>query len=386
MALETGGFGADPSPNGSGYLPVWAEELSEITDAQELLETNYQTGREWSTEVEVGADGAEISFKLALPGLSSAAGDGTNASSVADDALDLIFEHIFGSVRTTAGEGITSASGSVLTASTDAYNAQDPVLVYQSGLSGMPRAQIRTILADGGAGAYTLDSAFEVAPNASGTIYGAKIYTPNSPLAGGNTLSVVYVDDDIGTYRLSGGRITSFSLDGEINQRVMASISIRFDAQTEEGSVKTSLPDALSAPASKPIQLRYSPLRFDGAGIDLSKFSLDFGLTTAVLKDNDQPNGRGGDEVMMMKPVLKVSPLRSESLRTLKRAATTGELSLQLGSGILNNGKIGTQHIRFTNAQMVAFAAEDDEGFARVSIDFEAKDNGSIAPLHIARF
>lgn len=390
VAAETGGYGVDPSADGSGYLAVPTEGLGDITDQLQKLETAFDTGRDWDTAIEAGADGAEIQFSLPLYGMDAAAGDGVAASSNDDDCWDVMLTHCFGSQRVTSGEGVgIGSSGTGLTLDGDAYDVDDPVLIYDTALAGtVDRGQARLIETDAADGTYTVDRAFDGDPTDTAVAYGAKIYRPNAPFVGGDTLSIVYQDDDIGTYRLSGGRVTSFSVaDAEVNTRVMANFTVRFDAIAEESATKTALPAVLSAPPTSTIQLRWSPLSFAGTAYDTAKMAFDFGVNAAVVKDTDRANGRAGDEMIKVMPQVSFNPLRAESQRTLMRAVTQGVTMLQIGSGILTSGKMNTFVIVFQSGQITSGAMADDEGHARYEMVIMAKDPGPTAPfVQIARF
>lgn len=381
-------YGVDPSPSGSNYLPLPAESLGELMDRREMLETGYgsTSGREWISPVEPGAAGAELQFTMPLWGLASAAGDATNAATVLDDAWDLILEHLFGSKSTTAGSTVTFISGSDLTLGADVFSVNDPVLTYEPGLAGQTRAQVRRIATDTGIGQYTVDAAFDSNDGGSAVAYGSKIYRPNQPYVGGNTLALAYRDDDVGVYTCLGGRITSFSIEAAVNQRAMASFTIMFDSMTLDGA-KVSLPAALSAPPVTPVQLRWSPLRFNGTNIGVASISLDFGVTAAPVRDTDRANGRADYEAITMRPVVTVNPLRTDAVRQLKTTAQQGEMGLQFGGGILSGGRINSVFIGFPAAQVVGGDPEDDEGYARHGLQIEAKDPGSSAPfVDMSRF
>ncbi len=375
IATETGGYGVDPNGDGSGYLPVPAEALGDLVDQTQVLETDYANESEFPSATERGAGGAEISFSLPLFGLGTAAGDGTDASSVTDDVWDLLLTHIFGTQATTPGEGLAAGGatndleldGSVL-------DANDLTLVYDSAADSA-RGQLRNIATDVGGGVYTVSPDWDTSPTDAGVSYGMKLYTPNSPFTGGDTLSVVYRDSNIGLYRLSGGRVTSLSLGGDVNSRAMASITMRFDdieASSVTTAAKTALPAALSAAPVPSIHVRSSPVYFNGVKLASSKINIDLGLAAAVVKDTCQANGRADDESVGLAPMCQVSLLRTESERLQFRGAQSGELLVQFGSGQLSSGRVNVFAVRFPTAEFNERSAADDEGIARTDITFKA--------------
>ena len=383
MAQESA-FGTDPSTNGSGYTSVPAEELGDLVDQLQMLETNYATGREWPTRVEPGADGAELQFQLPLWGLTSAAGDGTAASSVNDDVWDYILENVLGVQQTNSGEGVAAGSSTSLTLDSDSMSAGDLALVYDAAAT--TRAQLAYVSADGGAGSYTVSPAWGSALTSAGVAYGSKMYIPNQPFVGGPTLSCVYVDSDVGIYTLLGGKVTSLSITADVNARLMASVTVMFDSVTEETGVKNSLPTAASAPVVTPMQLRWSPVYALGAYHSASKLTFDFGLSAAPVKSPDAANGRIGHESITIAPVLTIDPLRADSLRTAKRAASSDEMLIQLGGGILASGRVNAWGIYVPVGQIQEHTFSDDDGHARSEIQLRSVDAGASLPLRVARF
>ena len=381
LALETN-YAEDPSANGAGYLPVASETLGDPTDTLQRIETNYHTSREWMTAAESGADGATIQFSVPLYGNLTAAGDGVNASTITDDVLDIVLEHLLGASRTTPGEGVNTSGPATVDLDTDVLNANDPILVYESA---MDRAEAMFVESEAG-GTLTTDTAWNLAPTTAAVAYGAKVYEPNAPYTGGPSMSAVFQDDTIGTYRLAGGRVTACSLSGEMGQRALLDVTMRFDHIVEEASAKTSLPAVLSVPPTTPVKMLWSPIRVHGAFLGSASVSLDFGVVAAEVKDVSQKNGRSGDEGITLRPVLTVVPLRTESLRVQSRALASGIVGVQLGSGILQGGKVNALQVVFGNGQFVSHSNTDDEGHARMTIQIEAKDAGTRPFVQVARW
>ncbi len=389
LASETGGYAVDPSADGSGYLAVPTESLGDLVDNTIKHETEFRTDREWSTVVETGADGAEIQFEIPVYGNLTAAGDGVDPSGITDDAWDVILEHVFGTRRDVVGEGMDGggSSGTGLNLDTnDVLSVYDHTMVHQAGTT-PPRGQLRTIATDNADSTYVINRAWGVNPGGTAVAYGSKQYRPNQPFLGGNTISVVYRDSNIGTYLLSGGRITSLSITAAVNERLKASITMRFDSSAEDSAAKTSLPATLSVSPVPAAQLRWSPVAFNGSAIDTASVSIDFGLTAAPVKNSDRANGRSDDEMITMAPVVTINPLRTDSVRNLKKNTTQGQLDLQFGSGILGSGYVNCWGITFFTAQVTDGGYSDDEGHARHDLQIMAKDPGPSAPfMQVSRF
>ena len=127
-------YATDPSATGSGYAAVPIEApISWPTGGRATLETNYAISRNRMTAAQPGADGGSISFKVALRGLLTAAGNGTNASAVAADYLDRLLDSAFGTVRTTVGDDATAATAANITTTDNTFAINDVLAVFATG-------------------------------------------------------------------------------------------------------------------------------------------------------------------------------------------------------------------------------------------------------------
>ena len=333
IALETGGYAVDPDSDGSSYLPFYADPLGDIQPGRMALETAYADNTDWPTASEPGAAGGELTFSIPLLGMASLAGDGASAGDNTDDVLDLILRHVLGTQSTTSGEGCDTGTGSTnaMVLDTDALAVDDLTLVYDSAIAAAG-GQARSIFSETSPGTYVVQPDWDTDPTANGVAYGMKIYTPNSPFTGGDTLAMVYVDSDIATYTCLGGRITALAITANVNERVMLEGSIRFDSVTADAG-KTGLPTALSAPPYLPVQMRGSPVYFGGVKYGVSSVRIDLGLNAAPVHATEATNGRADDEMITMAPVATITPLRTDALRSLGEALTTGDFLVQFGRG-----------------------------------------------------
>lgn len=375
LAAQTGGWDTDPSADGSGYLPVPAEGISEVPAGIEQLEVAYSDGRMFSKANEVGAPTlAELSFQVPLYGLATAAGDGSAPPAV--DVLDTLMLHVLQTAATLSGEGVgVGSTATDLVLDTDAYSVGD-LLAYCPG-SGSA-SQWAYVTVDDSDGTYTVAPAMSPVPVDAGTVYGSRHWTPPATgLVGGDPLSCVVVDDDIGTYRYANCRVTSLSLEAQAGQRIMLSVTVQADAVTEDSTAKTSLPTALLAPPTTPVKALASPLAFGGTYYDCASFTFDFGLQTAPVVATSSSTGRAGHEVITLAPSLTFTPLRTDAIRDLQRAATTGVALVQLGGGVLSGSVLNTLAIYMGNAQVTAAEGQDDNGHARQSVTLMAKDPGA---------
>lgn len=392
IAAQTGGYTTDPSANGSGYLYVPALTVGPPEDTSELLPTNYATGRVWDTAPETGADGATLSFTTPLIGLATAAGDGTNASSVTVDWLHTLLLHTFGATRTTVGEGLNASSTTTaVVLDTPNFTAQDITAIYESGVptSGARSQWVR--LDSVATNTWQITPDLAAAPTTAGVAYGARIITADDD--GGDALACVVTDDDV-VYTLLGGRVTSLTFEAEHGQMWRANWTVRFNTKTLD-SGKTSLPVASAGPAVTPLKHMRSPFWFGDTPYATRRVTIDFGLETAVIGDSDEINGRAGDELIRLSPSITIEPLRTDAIVNLKRNATTGMALVQLGAGVGSGGPpptvINTMAVVFDQATAQEVTYSDESGRTRQSVVFRLADRviftGTTAayPLQIAR-
>ena len=379
IALESGGYGVDPSTDGSGYKSVPAfGPIPMVVDLKSPLATEYATGRQYPTAPIAGPDGWSLDgIEIPLVGLATAAGDGVNASTVTDDWLDLILTHILGTQRTTPGEGVASSTSSTLTLDTDSATIQDLVPVFEAALpsSSSVRTQWALITVDNADGSYSVAPNWTANPTTAAIAYGAKIYNGND--AGGYTLSVVIQDDDV-YYLLSGGRISSFGFSSEMTPTgviVKARMSLMGDTKTEQTSTKTALPAWLAAPATTPIKGLLSPVFFGGTQYQTRRIDFDLGLATETNASTAATNGRAGMQNVTMRPSLTIEPLRTDAIQNLRRNATQGRVLVQLGSGVVSGSPavLNGMAVSFSEGSVIE-AADSGDGIARKTVTIQATD------------
>lgn len=371
VARETN-FDVDPSADGSGYLWIPANEVGELPPGVEVLETSYRTGRQFPTRPVAGADGGELEFSTPVIGLSSAAGDGTDASTVTDDWFDVLLLHAFGIQRTTAGEGLTSLVTTTLTLDTDALSLQDLIPIYESALpsAAAPRSEWLRTETDGADGTYTVrDSG--VAFTGAAVAYGTKNY--RFSVTGGDSLSIVYDDDGV-IYRLGGCRIDCRVWTAEAGQLAAASWSLRYSSRTEDTTAKTALPGPGAGPAVSDIVGLLSPVTFGATRYDTKSIEIDWGMTSAPVMATSARNARAGDELIQPAVKATIMPLRTDALLDLRRSISNEPLLIQLGAGALSGGVLNTVAVHLDRASVVAGDPTDDEGHARLSVELMGDD------------
>lgn len=367
-------FAINPNGAGDGTGMRWVPtmELGPLVDGKAPLRTDYFTGRNFNTAPIPGPDGGSFDMKMPLFGLAAAAGDG--ASVGADDVLDEILLHIFGTQANVVGEGLNSGSTTssiVLDTSTGAL--QDLMAIFEanvpSAANGGQRTQWCKKIDVSGAPTYTVAPTLVQAPTTAAIAYGIKQYRPDDD--GGATLAMVYREDEL-DYTLLGVRCTRAVIEWEAGKIITLALSWSFDNKTQE--TLTNLPVVGAAPPATPLRALSSPLWFNNTRYPIQKGSLDLGVTAAEIGATEGVNGRGGFDSISLLPKLTVNPLRTDAIQNLKRNVTTGRLLLQLGGGVLASSVLDTMCFESEQASVMDAPIEDENGRQRNSVNLEVTD------------
>jgi len=385
IAIEST-FSTDPSANGAGYLHVPAASVGEIQDQKEIIETEWHTGRNRATPALSGRDGWSIDVEGPVIGLPAAAGD--TATPALGDWFDVLLEHVIGQATTTDGTAVTSATTTTLTPGADELNAEDLLCVHEAGAFTHNRAQWRRVLSEA-AGVYTVTLPFDSTPTSSAVAYGVGNYVPTSDEGGASTIALVA---DMGgtVYTLLGGRVTSFTITGEINGYVRFSASITGDRYSEDTSAKTSLPTTAATCSPTPVRALLSPLYFADASlhspinttIPTKRFELNFGIEASEVESTEAAHGRANIESTKLRPTLAVEPLFSDDLLQLKRATEdrVAQLLLHMGSGDVSGGVLNSCAFFAEAAQVSEGNPTADGDRRRFPLTFRIVDAGELTP------
>jgi hypothetical protein len=367
MAEST--YATDPDSDGSSYLYVPAEGIT-YEEQTEIIETAYSTSRNFPTEAEVGAQGHSVTFSVPLIGLASAAGNGTDASTVTADWLDTLLLHVFGSSSTTEGESVTgSTTSSLTTADSNWATVQNLVPVHIASVpTGAERTQWSQIQSSA-AGATTLAPTLQQSPGNGAVAYGVRQYRADDD--GGASIALVLTDDTL-VYTFLGGRVTSLRITGEHKRRAMAQVTIQFDRRSLDAG-KSSLPSA-ALMTTTPVKAFRSPVFFGNDRYATRMVEIDFGLSAAEVQDTESTNGRGGYELVSIAPTVTIEPLRSNTYDALKQNLTRNPLLVQLGGGVVSGGVLNSLalHLARCEVREVAYTAQD--GITRNRLVFTAVD------------
>ncbi len=381
-------YATDPDADGSDYLWLPTKSIGDIVDGKQLLATTWQTGRNFPTASEVGADGWSFDFEVALYGLPYAVAPGDGVAPPADDCLDVVFSSIFGSQTSVSGEGVgVGSTASSLVLDTDVYGTQQIVPVYESTLpAAAPRTQWVELLADAANGTYgTVEPVFATAPTTTGVAFGTKTYQFDDD--GGASLAFVYQEDEL-EYTLLGGRITDVSISAEVGAMVMMKCSVTGDRKSVTTKSASSLPTPSPGPVMTPIKSLLSPVWFAGTQYETKKIEISFGLQTSTIEATAAVNGRAGIDMTFCEPMITIEPLRTNAILDLKRNRTLGRLLVQLGAGVLSGNYLNTIAVAAEQASAEVVSISDDSGRLRQSVQFKISDarNFATGPTVLSRF
>ena len=367
------------STDGSDFTAVKCLSLDLVSDNTAMLATSLATGRNRKSAPEVGANGAQVTFTTPIQGLVSAAGDGTAASSVADDWLDLILTNVFGAPQETTGEGIdASATASSLVTDTDAFTNQDMVAVQGASFDG---GKVNWRRLSGTASPYTMDRDLNATPDGSEVAYGAKIYRQNTA---GASLSACYDLDGV-IYLLKGGRISSMSIEMAAGELATLSVTMDFDSKSDDSSTKTALP-TISTFAGTPVKGLLGAFAWGSTEYAAKSISIDFGITAQPDSTVTTTNGRSNIDIISTYPTVSVEPAFAQTFVNDMTAGTARALSVQLGSGVVSGGVLNGCAMFMESARLTASNASDDGGRLRNSLTFECVDHGIFSGSIIAQY
>lgn len=386
LALENT-FSTDPSVSGSSYLHVPAATVGELSDNTEIIDTEWMNGRSRATRALVGRQGWSIDLEGPVIGLANAAGEWSSAS--ADDWFNLLLSHVLDAPATSTGDTVTGSNGNDITTGNGGLTEQDLMVVHEDGLfaSGSDRAQWRAIEQDFGGNQYGTEVEFEPIPTATAISYGVANYHPANDEGGSQTLALV-ADMDGTQYTCLGGRVTSFSITGEINGYIRFSASISGDRYYEDAGNKTELPTTEALCTPTPCRALLSPVIFyesnysspNSMSTPTKRFEINFGIEASELETTEGANGRSAFESTKLRPTVSIEPLFSNDLLDLKRQCETrpGPLLVQMGSGAYdsNAGLINSCAFHAPHVQVVDGNSSADGDRRRFPLTFRVIDRG----------
>lgn len=360
---------ANPDADGSDFVYVPTTELSLISDLGEILETNFQTGRGYRTAHEFGAQGWRISAKIPFWCMSSSAGTSVSASTIDDDFLDVLLNHIFGAHANTSGVGLTSgaAGASVLVADTSGFSLQQCLLA--SFTDAATRGHYAQITATASAPTYSIAPPWKSTITTNWQALGAHVWQPTLSLA---TSLALFFKQGTQWYSLTGGKVTSAQINCVLNKPYSLDVTI-------EGISKSRVSAPASLPAAVPptyARLRHSqaPVYFGSTELDNAGWTFDFGLQTAPIESSGLAEGRAQIETIGFEPKLTIKPFWSSTIEDWKSSATKAQITLGLGSGIQATSRANGASLIVPGMQIVSNDAGDDGGRVKQDLEFALAD------------
>lgn len=383
LVSEGSNYATDP---GSGYLAVPAESIGELDARVTPLVSRYQTGRGLPTAAIPGPMAWSLDFQIPIEGLSDSAGDGDSPPT--SDYADVLWAHIAGNSESRDGEGFASVTDAdTIVLDSDIADVQQLLPLYESGVPAVERTHWALVTNDAGAGTY------DVAPGnpdhgtapftGSAVAYGIRGYYQTQAGQGGNSIMLI-LDDDGQEYELLGGRVTSATIEGNVGEKAMLSVTVQGDrwATSSNGLTPTT------GPATNPCVMTISPVFFNGTEIETRRVSIDLGISASPRASTAALHGRADFTNQGLEPSAEVSTLRTDNTyRAIQQAQTTGRLMVQFGGGAgETNSALGTCAFHAEHAQLEETQGEDDEGRARQVLRFKVVNNGFFSGTTVARY
>lgn len=379
LALESGGYGVDPSSDGSGYTAARIDSGLQVTNERAAFLIDEATGRNRPTDVEPGPDGASLQITLPAVGLAAAAGDGSAPAGAS--ALTILLDSTFGAKQSVSGEGISASANSTVSLDTNSLSAGQ-IVICQGASTNSGRSQARRVT--GSTSPYTIAPADWAAnPDAADVAYGS--YQWRDSTQGYSIAAVAVVETASGTTRtetMLGGRVTALSYRHDAKGRGQWSATIRFDSRTEDASAKSALP-AIAVQSVAGITGLLSPVYVGSTAYPVKSVELSWDLGTADDDSVAGVNGRAGIDIMRADLQVTITPRYAPTVWQADFAAGTArEVLIQFGAGVLASSVLNVMALSIPRAKIAEPPAmQDDAGRNREQVVLRAIDNGASADL-----
>lgn len=379
LALESGGFGVDPSADGSGYTAIRCSVFDTSSNGRIVYPTDEMTGRDRPTDYEVGPDGSEITLSGGLLALAAAAGDGSAPAGT--NALILAMTSLFGAPQSVSGEGAASGStSSTLNTDTNHLAANQLACVQGSGTNSA-RAQWRRVT--GASSPYTIAPADWVATPADADVsYGS--FQFRDGVQGYTLACVIVVETTAGsteTYTHLGGRPTAWKISMDAKGRAIWTVTIKFDSKAEDASAKSALP-AIAAQSVPAIKGVLSPIYWGSTKYPIKSVEVDWNVSAGDDDSTEGTNGRASIDKFAADPIVTIMPRFSRSVWEADFAALTQrELLVQFGSGVVASSVLNSIALNFPRGQVIKADPSKDGERPRHSVQIKAVDGGASSDL-----
>lgn len=369
---HSGGINDDPSSgdNGATMTFVDAWDLSLPDDITQLLEYQLQTGRARATQGKKGASGLTISFKYAAKGKASAAGSGTNMSSVALDFQSMLLANATQARSTTAG-GTVGVGSTVnnLVVGTDIYNATDLAFVQAAGWLSSNRGAWARIASN--TSPYNVNPPWEIAPPNAAIAYGIEQFRPGSGSnMGGTYLSANIVVGSMSIMAL-GGRVIAKKLVGQAQGIIYWEVTMRFHSWSE--ATRSAKPVASPSTLAE-LVCENSVVAIGDTRYEVSEFEFDLGITDRDVLATGAPQGRSNIYIPAYNPKLMFKPEYASAWLSAGANKSTFTAMLMCGAGTLSGGAVNTLAVWLERHQVTKAGLNDDQGIYRQQVDSNVVD------------
>jgi hypothetical protein len=328
-------FSTDPDSDGSDYTQG-ATYDAVFTPTQESIERNVQrSGLGLRIPNTLGGKGGTLTFKLDVPGLTTAAASTVEA--VMNTFLSLCLRKC--GLAEGLGTGTTVTGSGSTTTSIDCTNAagiSETSLVMISG-------EVRVVTGVS-SNTITVSPALSAIPSAATVVYSSASYVPSDADPGTAAFVVKGEDDE---YTLLGCKGTVKL--GAADARARPQFEFSFNVDNWSRTSKASLPAETSLVKPTPLTLRSSPFWWGATKYPISNVAFDPGFVVSPKPSTQGTQGRAGWVVTDENSVLSVKPYMATAWSTDFEALTERVATMQVGASAA-----GAFAVVFPKGQIVA--------------------------------
>jgi hypothetical protein len=356
-------FGEIEDPTGATaiFLPAERGEDAFPKNERALIQRGFGIGRNKRVAHRKGMAKGSTSLRGMLHSFDASVLVAGNPPPATLGWQDILFRALMGAASEHDASAIAAGSTvSVVNTATNEMNAGDLICIRDANANGGRAMWSR---AQHAASPISVSPDLPAAPTATGISAAVRTYKPlvmpGESLNVGPTFTVI--EDVDGThYAIPGCRPNSFSISGEAGQAVMWEAGILGNDRVRQDFA--DLPDAPTDDDPEPMVYELSDCIIDGVSYDVSKFTLDFGVTLQEVRSGRGLNGRNGWRVIGLHPTLTLDPLNETDFEDLFDANDAFQVLLQLGIGELAEGRLNTMCIEFEGAQFAEAPNDENDG------------------------
>jgi len=364
-------FNTDPTSGDAGatsiYVDAWDLQLPE--SLTQLLPYQLGTGRPRKTSGRRGARGATVSFKIASKGKATAAGSGTNMSTVALDVQSHLLASALQARATTAGGTIGAGSTtSNLVVGTDIANATDLAYIYGSGYLTPDRGAWGRIASN--TSPYSINPTWETAPRNLDIAYGLEMFRPPTGSTFGASLTAIIVAGAT-SWVCTGGRVIKMVCVGKAGQIIYWDVTIRFNSWSR--ATRASRPAAAPSTLGE-LVCENSRVAFGDITYEVAEFEFDMGIKDRDRLATGAAQGRSNILPIDYEPKIKLVPEYANAWEDDGENKTSRTVLLSCGAGVLSGGAVNTLAIWAEAGQVIKAGLNDDQNIMRHAVEIDVVD------------